>query len=207
MDQSIFDQLPAPIVPVLVLEDSTKAQQVGMAFMQSGLPILEVTLRTKSAWDSIARLQEISGLSVGVGSITSLAQLQKAIAMKVSFMVSPGFDEVLVEEALRHEVPYLPGVANPSDLMRAQRFNLTTLKFFPAETLGGVKAIKAMSAPFPNFKFIPTGGITDKNVKDYLKEKNIPAVGGSWMISQEAIDGNDFSQLSADISQALASTL
>lgn len=206
MNQGIFRDLPAPIIPVLVLEDSSKALDIGQAFLEAGLPIIEVTLRTKSAWESIDKLQQIKGLVVGVGSVTSSSQLQQAINQKVNFMVSPGFDESLVIEAAQHDVPYLPGVASPSDLMKAQRLGLDTVKFFPAETLGGVKAFRAISAPFPNISFIPTGGISDKNVKDYLVERNIPAVGGSWMISKEALEKNDYELMRTEIARALQST-
>lgn len=206
MDQGIFKELPAPIIPVLVLEDSSKALDIGHAFLEAGLPIIEVTLRTKSAWESIEKLQQINGLVVGVGSVTSSSQLQQAINQRVNFIVSPGFDESLVIEATEHDVPYLPGVASPSDLMKAQRLGLDTVKFFPAETLGGVKAIKAISAPFPKITFIPTGGISDKNAKDYLAEKNIPAVGGSWMISKEALEKSDYKLMRTEIASALQST-
>ena len=205
MDQSIFHKLPSKIIPVLVLEDSSKALEVGSAFVESGMPIIEITLRTKSAWDSIEKLKGLSGLTLGVGSVTSSAQLRKAVELGVQFMVSPGFDEKLVEEALLHNVAYLPGISNPSDLIKAERFGLSTVKFFPADILGGVKALKAMSAPFPGFSFIPTGGISDKNLNEYLKEKNIPAVGGSWMISKDAIASGDLNTLRRDISIALQS--
>jgi 2-dehydro-3-deoxyphosphogluconate aldolase/(4S)-4-hydroxy-2-oxoglutarate aldolase len=191
------------IIPVLVLDDSSKAREVGLALVECGLPIVEVTLRTESAWKSIEIFKEIPELSVGVGSVTSREQLVQAAQMKLDFAVSPGFEAGLVEKALELDIAYLPGVSNPSDMMRGISFGLTHLKFFPAETLGGVKAIQAMSAPFPGLTFIPTGGITEALAPAYLAESNIPAVGGSWMVSKKRINARDFAGLRSDIKSAV----
>jgi 2-dehydro-3-deoxyphosphogluconate aldolase/(4S)-4-hydroxy-2-oxoglutarate aldolase len=192
------------VIPVLVLDNPTKAKEIGSALVECGLPIIEVTLRTDSAWQAIENFKKIEGLSVGVGSVTSLEQLTRASELDLDFAVSPGFEISLVEHSLNLGLTYLPGVSNPSDMMRGLGMGLTNLKFFPAETLGGVKAIQAMSAPFPSLSFIPTGGITEELAPIYLSEPNIPAVGGSWMVSKKRIGSDDFEGLRADIKGAVA---
>ncbi len=191
------------IIPVLVLDDSSKAREIGVALVECGLPIVEVTLRTESAWKSIEIFKAIPELSVGVGSVTSREQLVQASQMNLDFAVSPGLEAGLVEKALELNLAYLPGVSNPSDMMRGISLGLTHLKFFPAETLGGVKAIQAMSAPFPSLTFIPTGGITEELAPTYLAEPNIPAIGGSWMVSKKRINAGDFVGLRNDIQAAV----
>lgn len=192
------------VIPVLVLDDSSKAFDIGTALVECGLPIVEVTLRTDSAWESIENFKKVAGLSVGVGSVSSVEQLSKAAQLDLDFAVSPGFENSLVEHSLNLGLPYLPGVATPSEMMRGLSFGLKYLKFFPAETLGGVKAIQAMSAPFPSLSFIPTGGITEELAPSYLAMPNIPAVGGSWMVSKKRISSDDFEGLRSDIAGAVA---
>ncbi len=192
------------IIPVLVLEDSSKARDIGMALVECDLPIVEVTLRTESAWKSIEIFREIPNLCVGVGSVTSQEQLVQAFQMKLDFAVSPGLEVGLVEKAQELDLAYLPGVSNPSDMMKGISLGLTHLKFFPAEPLGGVKALQAMSAPFPSLNFIPTGGITEELAPSYLAEPNIPAVGGSWMVSKRRISAGDFAGLRSDIQGAVS---
>lgn len=191
------------VIPVLVLNDPKKAKEIGNALVESGLPLVEVTLRTDSAWESIEIFKGISGLSVGVGSITKVEQLTQAANLELDFAVSPGMDVELVDTALSLGLPYLPGVATPSEMMQGLQRGLTYLKFFPAQTLGGIKAIQAMSAPFPSLSFIPTGGISEENAGEYLAQANVPAVGGSWMVSKKRIDEGDFEGVRSDIRGAV----
>jgi 2-dehydro-3-deoxyphosphogluconate aldolase/(4S)-4-hydroxy-2-oxoglutarate aldolase len=191
------------VIPVLVLNDPKKAKEIGNALVESGLPLVEVTLRTDSAWQSIEIFKGISGLSVGVGSITKVEQLTRAADLELDFAVSPGMDVELVDTALSLGLAYLPGVATPSEMMQGLQRGLTYLKFFPAQTLGGIKAIQAMSAPFPSLSFIPTGGISEENAGEYLAQANIPAVGGSWMVSKKRIDEGDFEGVRNDIRGAV----
>lgn len=191
------------IIPVLVLDDPHKATDIGYALLDSGLPIVEVTLRTNSAWKSVEEFMGIKGLTVGVGSITKVDQIREAANLEVSFAVSPGMRPELVEVAQTAGLSYLPGVSNPSEMMQGVSAGLTHLKFFPAETLGGVRALRAMSAPFPNLSFVPTGGISEENISTYLSEKNVSAVGGSWMVSNQRISSGDFEGLRRDISNAV----
>lgn len=203
MNTTFHNILSAKIIPVLVIDDPSNAKSVGEALVVNALPIVEVTLRTPTSWQSVNELQKIEGLTVGIGSVRSKDDLQRAADSGVSFAVSPGIQAHLVEHAQKLQIPYLPGVATPSEIMLGVSLGLEVLKFFPAETLGGVAAIKAMSAPFPALKFIPTGGITTKNARNYLAEKNIPAVGGSWMVSREKIAARDFDSIANDISASV----
>jgi len=191
------------VIPVLVLNEPKKAKEIGNALVESGLPLVEVTLRTDSAWQAIEIFKGIPGLSVGVGSVTKPEQLTQAAALELDFAVSPGMDLELVDAALYLGLPYLPGVATPSEMMQGLQRGLTHLKFFPAETLGGIKAIQAMSAPFPSLSFIPTGGISEENAGEYLAQANVPAVGGSWMVSKKRISESDFEGLRSDIRGAV----
>ena len=191
------------VIPVLVINDPKKAKEIGDALVESGLPLVEVTLRTESAWQSIEIFKGISGLSVGVGSITKVEQLTQAADLELDFAVSPGMDVELVDTALSLGLAYLPGVATPSEMMQGLQRGLTYLKFFPAQTLGGIKAIQSMSAPFPSLSFIPTGGISEENAGEYLAQANIPAVGGSWMVSKKRIDEGDFEGVRNDIRGAV----
>ena len=191
------------VIPVLVLNEPKKAKEIGNALVESGLPLVEVTLRTDSAWEAIEIFKGIPGLSVGVGSVTKPEQLTRAAALELDFAVSPGMDLELVDAALNLGLPYLPGVATPSEMMQGLQRGLTHLKFFPAETLGGIKAIQAMSAPFPSLSFIPTGGISEENAGEYLAQANVPAVGGSWMVSKKRISESDFEGLRSDIRGAV----
>ena len=193
------------VIPVLVLNEPKKAKEIGNALVESGLPLVEVTLRTESAWESIEIFKSIAGLSVGVGSVTRLEQLTQASKLDLDFAVSPGMDLALVDTALSLGMPYLPGVATPSEMMQGLQRGLTYLKFFPAQTLGGIKAIQAMSAPFPSLKFVPTGGISEENAGEYLAEANVQAVGGSWMVSKKRISEGDFEGLRSDIRGAVQS--
>jgi len=191
------------VIPVLVLNEPKKAEEIGNALVESGLPLVEVTLRTDSAWEAIEIFKGIPGLSVGVGSVTKPEQLTQAATLELDFAVSPGMDLELVDAALYLGLPYLPGVATPSEMMQGLQRGLTHLKFFPAETLGGIKAIQAMSAPFPSLSFIPTGGISEENTGEYLAQANVPAVGGSWMVSKKRISESDFEGLRSDIRAAV----
>lgn len=191
------------VIPVLVLNEPKKAKEIGNALVESGLPLVEVTLRTDSAWEAIEIFKLVPGLSVGVGSVTRLEQLRQAAGLELDFAVSPGMDLELVDTALHLGLPYLPGVATPSEMMQGLQRGLTHLKFFPAQTLGGINAIQAMSAPFPSLSFIPTGGISEENAAEYLAQANVAAVGGSWMVSKRRINENDFEGLRGDIRAAV----
>lgn len=187
------------VIPVLVIENPDYAIELGETLINSGLPVVEVTLRTPGSWEAISNFKTIKNLSVGVGSVSSESELDRALDIGVDFAVSAGFNVDLATHAKKIKLDYLPGVSSPSELLSAKRMELEVVKYFPAETLGGVAALKAIAAPFPSMNFVPTGGISLKNFKSYLAEKNVIAVGGSWMVSRELIQSGDFAKVAHEI--------
>ena len=190
------------ILPVLVTEDATWMKDLGKVLVDNGLPIIEVTLRTSESWRAIENLTKVDGLSVGVGSVTRVDELDKAKNLNLKFAVSAGLSESLILHAKNLGIPYLPGVATPTEMLSALRMGVTDMKWFPAMTLGGVSGLRSFSAPFPNLRFLPTGGITSSNAEDFLSEKNVFAVGGSWIFSKADMANKDL----ASIAKAVAST-
>jgi len=172
------------VVPVLVLNNSDWAEKIGQSLVEHDLPIVELTLRTPSAFDSLKKLVTIDRLKVGVGSVQTVDQMEKAQALGASFAVSAGINVKLLSKAKELRFDYLPGVSTPSEILSAIEYGLETLKWFPAGALGGPETLKAISAPFPNITFVPTGGITPKNMKEYLALDSVLGVGGSWMFSK-----------------------
>ena len=183
------------IVPVVAINDSSKAADLAAALVAGGLPIAEITLRTPASLDSIKIVANNKDLLVGVGSLRNSEDLKRAFDAGAKFAVSAGFSRSVAVEAARLGIPYFPGVATPTEILQAINEGITTLKFFPAETLGGVNALKAMTAPFPGISFMPTGGISASNAKDYLALPSVVAVGGSWMVASKLIDAGDFDEI------------
>lgn len=157
------------------------------ALVESRLAIVEVTLRTKASWDALENMRQVAGLTLGVGSVSSTADLDRAKELGVDFAVSAGIRSDLVEKASELGIPYVPGVSTPSEILLGVGLGLTTVKWFPAETLGGISALKALAAPFPHISFIPTGGINQDNGKLYLAESFVRSIGGSWMFPKSAL--------------------
>lgn len=184
------------VVPVLVIEDSTWARDLGSCLVESGLPIVEVTLRTPQSWEALAEMKKVQGLTVGLGSVSKVSDLERGRDFGVDFAVSAGIRRDLVEKSQSLGIEYFPGVATPSEILTALDCQLQILKWFPAETLGGIAALKAISAPFPQLRFVPTGGINGENAQDYLRESNVVAVGGSWMFSKEALASKNLQLIS-----------
>jgi len=193
------------VVPVLVIEDSTWASDLGSCLVESGLPIVEVTLRTPQSWEALTEMKKVKGLTVGLGSVSKVSDLERGRDLGVDFAVSAGIRRDLVEKSQTLGIENFPGVATPSEILTALDCQLQILKWFPAETLGGITALKAISAPFPQLKFVPTGGINGENAQEYLRESNVVAVGGSWMFSKEALASKNL-QLISEKARA-ASTL
>ena len=185
-----------PVVPVLVIEDASWAKDLGECLVASGLPIVEVTLRTPQSWEALAAMRSVRGMTVGVGSVTKVSDLAHSKELGVDFAVSAGFRSDLVAAANENSIPYLPGVATPSEILAAMASGLSAAKWFPAETLGGVSALRAISAPFPAMKFTPTRGINAENAPTYLAEKNVQSVGGSWMFPKDAMAKRDLESIS-----------
>ncbi len=176
----------APVIPVLVLDGSHDPAELASRLVMSGLPVIEVTLRTPSALAAIEAMSSVPGAVVGAGTVLSPPQLDDALAAGASFIVCPGFTQSLAEAAIASGVPFLPGVATASDIMRGLDLGLDRFKFFPAEAAGGIPALKALSAPFTGIRFCPTGGITAGRARDWLALESVACVGGSWVVPKGA---------------------
>ena len=171
----------ARVIPVLVLEGEGDWKALAETLVGAGLPVLEVTLRTPVAMRAIGDIAQVPGAIVGAGTVLNPAQLEAAMGSGARFIVSPGLTEPLAHAAIAARIPYLPGVATAGDIMRGLDLGLDRFKFFPAEASGGVAALKALSAPFADVRFCPTGGITPEKAQDWLALPSVLCVGGSWV--------------------------
>ncbi|MFM6949808.1 MAG: bifunctional 4-hydroxy-2-oxoglutarate aldolase/2-dehydro-3-deoxy-phosphogluconate aldolase [Novosphingobium sp.] len=178
----------APVIPVLVIEDAAHAVPVAEALVRGGLPVLEVTLRTAAALDVIRAMKTVPGALVGAGTVLNEYALDDALSAGSEFIVSPGLTKGLARAAEAAKVPFLPGIATPSDIMRGLDLGLDRFKFFPAEANGGIPALKAISAPFGSVRFCPTGGITSATAADWLALGSVLCCGGSWLVGKGAPD-------------------
>jgi 2-dehydro-3-deoxyphosphogluconate aldolase/(4S)-4-hydroxy-2-oxoglutarate aldolase len=172
----------APVIPVLVLDGSLEPVALAETLVGAGLPVIEVTLRTPGALDAIRAMAGVPGAIVGAGTVLDEAQLARAIDAGSRFIVSPGLTHPLALAARDTGIAYLPGVATASDIMRGLDLGLDRFKFFPAASSGGIPALKALSAPFGNARFCPTGGITAATAADWLALDAVLCVGGSWLV-------------------------
>lgn len=177
----------SPVVSVLTIRDVKRAIPVAKALVAGGLTVLEITLRTPAALEVIAEMTKVEGTIVGAGTVLNERDLDAATKAGARFIVSPGLTEPLIEEARAREVPFLPGVATASDIMRGLDFGLDHFKFFPAETCGGVSALRALAAPFHSCRFCPTGGVTQSNAADWLALDPVLCVGGSWIAPDDSL--------------------
>jgi 2-dehydro-3-deoxyphosphogluconate aldolase/(4S)-4-hydroxy-2-oxoglutarate aldolase len=174
----------APVVPVVVVDDLDDAVPLAAALVRGGLPAIEVTLRTQPALAAIERIaNEVPGAFVGAGTVTTAQQVDDALSAGARFLVSPGATPTLLDGLQASGIPFLPGTATASDVVALIERGITHAKLFPAEVVGGVKALKAFAGPFPHMRFCPTGGINATNAPDYLALPNVACVGGSWMVS------------------------
>jgi 2-dehydro-3-deoxyphosphogluconate aldolase/(4S)-4-hydroxy-2-oxoglutarate aldolase len=169
------------VIPVLVIDDAATARPLAEALVAGGLRVLEVTMRTPAALDAIREMKQVPGAIVGAGTVVSGEQFSQVMDAGAEFIVSPGLTERLAEPIIASGVPFLPGVATAGDIMRGLDLGLTHFKFFPAETSGGLKALKALAAPFYQCRFCPTGGISEANAADWLAFDRVLCVGGSWV--------------------------
>jgi len=192
------------VIPVLVIDQPSNAKALGETLLAAGLPVIELTLRTESSWDSYKELRKVEGLSLGVGSINSVENMKKTVDLGADFAVSPGLLPEVAEVAINANLPYYPGVATPSEIARGLSLGLKVLKFFPAEALGGMKTLNSMSAPFKDLRFIPTGGIDPRLLPEYLQSKKVAAVGGSWMVPQTLVNQGEFDKIGHLTTEALA---
>lgn len=184
------------IVPVVVLDGAKDAAPLAKALCEGGLPCAEVTFRTAAAEESIRIMSEqFPEMLVGAGTVLTTEQVDRAVAAGAKFIVSPGMNPRIVKYCVEKGILITPGCANPSDIEQALENGLDVVKFFPAEPAGGLKMIKAMAAPYVGVKFMPTGGINQNNVRDYLAYDRILACGGSWMVKGDLVAAGEFDKI------------
>jgi 2-dehydro-3-deoxyphosphogluconate aldolase / (4S)-4-hydroxy-2-oxoglutarate aldolase len=204
MTTSIFDRFySVGVIPVLEIDSKKNAVPLADALLTGGLPIAEITLRTEAALDAIHQIARgAAEVLVGAGTVVNLKQARAAVDAGAQFLVSPGMVDEVVIWARENQVLMLAGAVTPTEMIRGINLGLNVLKFFPSETMGGLKAIKAMSDPFPQLRFIPTGGIGLENVAEYLRMEKIHAVGGSWMAKRQMIADGKFDEITRMAKQA-----
>ena len=186
------------IVPVVVLDDAKDAVLTAKALLAGGVDVMEITFRTAAAADSIKVVSEnCPEMLVGAGTVVTLDQCKQALECGAKFIVSPGFDPEVAAWCVERNVPIMPGCVTPTEIMAAMKLGLNVVKFFPAGVYGGLKAMKPLSAPFGGIKFIPTGGIDAKNLKEYLEVPFVHAVGGSWLCPKKEIAAGNFDAVTA----------
>ena len=196
------------LVPVIKLDEASDAAPLAEALCEGGLPVAEITFRTEAAKDAIRLMtRQNPQMLVGAGSLTNAGQAEQAVDAGASFLVSAGFSRQVTEFALDNNIPVFPGICTPTELMLLVEYGLPVAKFFPAEQYGGLKTIKALSAPFPNMSFMPTGGIGPENITDYLAFSKIIACGGSWMVKDSMIRGHEFDKIRALTKEAVGLVL
>ena len=202
---TIIEQLGGyGIVPVVVLNDAKKALPLAKALCDGGLPCAEVTFRTDAAEESIRLMsREFPDMLIGAGTVLSTEQVDRAVAAGAKFIVSPGLNPKVVTYCQEKNIPIVPGVVTPTEMEQAMELGLKIVKFFPAEPSGGLAMIKAVAAPYTMLKFMPTGGINAKNVRDYLAYDKILACGGSWMVKGSLIDEDRFDEIEAMCREAV----
>ncbi len=196
------------LVPVIKLEDAAQSVPLADALCRGGLPVAEVTFRTAAAAESIRRIRDAHPeMCVGAGTVLSVEQAEKALAAGAEFVVTPGFNRPVVEFCLGRGLPVVPGCSGPTDMEMALGYGLSSVKFFPAEASGGLAALKAMAAPYGSLRFMPTGGIDAKNLRDYLAYDRVFACGGSWFVKEDLLAAGDFAAVEKLTAEAVALVL
>lgn len=184
------------LVPVVVLNDAKDAKPLAKALCDGGLPCAEVTFRTDAAEESIRQMtQDFPQMLVGAGTVLTVEQVNRAVNAGAKFIVSPGFDPAIVDYCLNREIPVFSGCVTPSEVAQAVKRGLRVVKFFPAKQYGGVATIKALAAPYVGLRFMPTGGVSASNLKEYLECPSIVACGGSWMVKGDLIQAGAFDEI------------
>ena len=184
------------IVPVVKIDRAEDALPLAKALCAGGLPCAEVTFRTDAAAEAIKIMTDhFPEMCVGAGTVLNATQVDAAVEAGAKFIVSPGTNPKVVDYCVKNNIPITPGTCTPSNVETALEFGLDVVKFFPAEPSGGLNFIKAIAAPYVGVKFMPTGGINAKNVRDYLAYDRIIACGGSWMVTKDLIKAGDFEQI------------
>ncbi|WP_405970554.1 bifunctional 4-hydroxy-2-oxoglutarate aldolase/2-dehydro-3-deoxy-phosphogluconate aldolase [Streptomyces sp. NBC_00988] len=192
------------ILPVLTVPSATTAAPLAEALVAGGARCVEVTLRTPAALEAVRTMAAHGGLCVGAGTVLTPEDAERAVEAGARFVLSPGYDAETVERCRLLGVPVMPGVATATEVQRALRDGVSTVKLFPAESLGGPAVIAALAAPFPGMRFVPTGGIGPARLPEYLGHPAVAAVGGSWMASAALLESNDWAQVRRLTAEAVA---
>lgn len=194
---SITDSMKSSIiVPVVVIEDTKDAVPTAKALLAGGIHVMEITLRTATALDSIRNVtSECPDMIVGVGTVLNIDQAKQSVEAGAKFIVSPGFDEETVKWCVDNQIDASPGCVTPTEIMAARKLGLRVVKFFPANVYGGLKAITNLAAPFTDMQFIPTGGVNTENIAEFVANPAIFAVGGSWVCKKEDISAGNFDKI------------
>jgi 2-dehydro-3-deoxyphosphogluconate aldolase/(4S)-4-hydroxy-2-oxoglutarate aldolase len=187
----------ARIVPVIVIDDAARAGELAVALADGGIRAVEVTLRTPAGLDAMAAMAAHGGLIVGAGTVLTPAQVDASVSAGAQFIVSPGIDDEVIARAQEAGLGVLPGVATATEVQRALRAGLSELKLFPADRLGGLGMIDSLTGPFPDIRFMPSGGVSAANAVEYLAHRSVFAISGSWMATRAAISAGDFDGIRA----------
>ena len=188
----------AGIVPVVVLEKTEDAVPLANALLKGGISFMEITFRTACAAECIEIIsKEVPDMTVGAGAVLNAEQAKLAVEKGAKFIVSPGLDEETVKWALANDIPVIPGCVTPTEIMKAISLGLKVVKFFPADVYGGIKAIKALAAPFGQVKFLPTGGVSEANLSDFTGNRSVAAVGGSWVCKKDDVLEHNWEKITA----------
>ncbi|MDR2547605.1 MAG: bifunctional 4-hydroxy-2-oxoglutarate aldolase/2-dehydro-3-deoxy-phosphogluconate aldolase [Lachnospiraceae bacterium] len=202
----IFDQLrDIGIVPVVSISDTSKAIPMAEALLEGGIACVEITCRTAEAKECLRLItHRFPEMLAGAGTVLTTIQADEVYTAGAQFVVSPGFNPQVVSHCLKKEIPIIPGCVTPTEMEAAMAMGLDVVKFFPAEQAGGLPYIKAVSAPYPNLQFLPTGGISAANLGEYIAFPRVIACGGSFMVTKELLDAGNFAQISALSQEAVA---
>ncbi len=208
MDQICKEIGSYGLVPVIKIEDASKAVPLAKALCDGGLPVAEVTFRTKCAAEAIRLMTNACpDMLIGAGTVLSVEQADQAVSAGAKFIVSPGFNPKVVKYCVDNKIPIVPGTSRPSEVEAAIELGLDVVKFFPAEAAGGIPMLSSMNGPYAGIKFMPTGGIDEKNLLNYLKLKNVLACGGSFMVKNQYISEDRFDLITADVKLAMTTML
>lgn len=196
LDAEVVSRLASlRVLPVAAVDDIDQAERASRALVAGGLPCIEIAFRTAAAAEAIRRARRIEGLLVGAGTVLSPEQAEEAVEAGAHFAVAPGLNEEVVTHCLELRLPFFPGVATPSEIDRACGLGLRTLKVFPASTVGGPAFLKAVSATYPDVRFLPTGGIGPDSLADYLALRSVLACGGSWIVREDVLRAGRFDEI------------
>src|SRR5688572_8209695 len=206
MNQTIFDRFHTiGIIPVIEIDSTQRAKPLAESLLMGGLPVAEVTLRTDAALESLRIIaREVRESIVGAGTVINREQAEASVEAGAQFLVSPGMVEEVVLWARENQIPMLAGALTPTEMIQGINFGLNILKFFPSETMGGLKTLRALSDPFPQLHFVPTGGIRLENLAGYLQMEKVHAVGGSWMAKRQMISEGKFDEITRMAKEASA---